>query len=207
MKNQKVLLCIFIIFISLFLLNCAYHQNKEISPIKYSENISKVINASTSGIISPDAPIVVVFQKKIVDESILDKPLKNEYFTFSPSVDGKMIWKDTNTLAFIADKPFNDETIYTGTLQLKDLTGDSEPFVFRFLSKKPYVKYFKSEFICQDTQDPQSVVFQGTVGFSQSVDARDIEPYLKLKCGSKSYDLKIMAEDLKTNSFSFSSDK
>ncbi|HOV46073.1 MAG: hypothetical protein KBG82_05470 [Spirochaetes bacterium] len=207
MKNQKVLLCIFIIFISLFLLNCAYHQNKEISPIKYSENISKVINASTSGIISPDAPIVVVFQKKIVDESILDKPIKNEYFTFSPSVDGKMIWKDTNTLAFIADKPFNDDTIYTGTLQLKDLTGDSEPFVFRFLSKKPYIKYFKSEFICQDTQDPQSVVFQGTVGFSQSVDARDIEPYLKLKCGSKSYDLKIMAEDLKTNSFSFSSDK
>jgi alpha-2-macroglobulin len=146
MKTMKLVLCFAVI--TLLLHSCSKPSGKDFDSdyTLYREYISSF----SSGIISTKADIQVglAFSKK---EWQVGQELDADYFSVSPSVEGKVFFLEGDILAFRPAKRLEQDTEYYVTLHLSkfiNVKGDLADFKFR-------VKTQKQDFLVT-TQDLQS---------------------------------------------------
>ncbi|MFH0926072.1 MAG: hypothetical protein V1872_10685, partial [bacterium] len=84
------------------------------------------INAHTSGAISRDSSIKVIFVDNIVDKEQLNKPLKESPFSFSPKIDGTALWTAANTLIFQPKDQLPAGEKYLAKLNTKKLVNNTD---------------------------------------------------------------------------------
>lgn len=132
-KDVKCIACLIVLSI----LICSCNRTKEITP---SFEFAPYISAYTGGIISSGSGIRIEFTQ---EQSFvtLDKELEENYFSFTPSLKGKVRWINNKTIEFLPDsgslisgKLYN-ATFHLGKLMKVDKKFRSFKFSFRVLER------------------------------------------------------------------------
>lgn len=129
-SNFKYIAILGYIFI-LLLQSCG---NSDIKDYKFNPAFKKYITGFTTGEISAQAPIKIVFTQPYGKEQTFNQPIKEELFTFSSSVKGKTVWIDPYTITFYPKKPFTSGKIYWVYFALDKITKlpSSDLSTFKF---------------------------------------------------------------------------
>ncbi|OIQ17668.1 MAG: hypothetical protein BM557_08240 [Flavobacterium sp. MedPE-SWcel] len=130
MKSIKLLL---FLVVSVLVVSCSKKSGEEFD--SDSSLYREYITSYTSGIISTKADIQVglAFTK---NEWKINEELDEDYFSISPSVDGKVLLLDSNTIAFRPDEKLEQNKEYRVTLHLSEMMDvDNELADFDFRVK------------------------------------------------------------------------
>src|SRR5690554_1201383 len=134
------------------------------------------ISSFTSGLVSSESDVRIVFNFD-KSEWIAGQEISEDLFNISPSVKGKVVALSTNTLSFVPEKKWNQDTEYRITFRLKKVIEvPKELAEFRFT-----VKTLKQDFSVF-TNDLQSYSkdYQYLNATLQSADVLDFETASKL---------------------------
>jgi uncharacterized protein YfaS (alpha-2-macroglobulin family) len=137
-KHNRFNVMILVFILSGLLIFISACQEKATSSKRLSID-SGLISAYTSGMISRESPIKVVFTEDIVDSSKINLALDKSPFSFKPGIKGVAVWADSRTVEFRPEKRLPDGQDYQATLNLKNLVETvqgEELFTFTFSSMK-----------------------------------------------------------------------
>ncbi|MES2487061.1 MAG: MG2 domain-containing protein [Bacteroidota bacterium] len=112
MKNLKLALCL---TVAALMLHSCTKSGKDFDSV--FAQFKEFITSFSSGVVSAKSDIQVglaISKKEWVPGQKLDK----EYFSISPSVDGKVVFKEGNIIAFQPDEALDPDTEYRVTLHL-----------------------------------------------------------------------------------------
>ena len=148
--------------------------SKEDTPKKeYTPEHTKLINQVTDGVISTDESILIHFNGDINKKKLTPTLDSEALFEFSPSIEGRLHWKDKQTLEFIPSTPLKKHTKYSGHLNLNVLlpeeTLQSAQFPIRFSVQGNQVKQFIADYQSSSTKNPKMVYLKGHIEFQDSV--------------------------------------
>ena len=136
MSNKKFLITLFAVVFGFALVFSLVKVFKPTKPeLSNYEEYSEYINAYTSGFISRNSEIIIEFNHNLLLNNQIEDDKLKELLTFSPSIRGKVYWKDEYTLAFRPDKALSYEKNYIATLKIKDVLANENnlnPFIFSF---------------------------------------------------------------------------
>lgn len=104
MKNNNLIPFLFIVLTFSF---CSRNENKV-----------KVIEKSFSEEVTVNGKLEFTFDKQIVPDSIINKPLEEELLKITPTVSGKYVWTSNSHLVFLPVNGFKPATEYS--IRLKD---------------------------------------------------------------------------------------
>jgi uncharacterized protein YfaS (alpha-2-macroglobulin family) len=114
--------------------NSCSESPKTLVPIQVDPAFSSYVISFTSGVVSNQSSIEVRFVQEFENVSVGQELDKNP-FSCSPSIDGKAVWKDAQTIAFVPDQRLPSGAIYTVTCELGKLIevpDDLSELQFRF---------------------------------------------------------------------------
>jgi len=94
------------------LLSCAKKET-----IETNQNFSRYISGFTSGQISTKAAIQIELADELPQVE-LNTEVKEQLFSFSPSVKGKAYWKNRRMIEFVPDEPLKEGTSYSVSFNL-----------------------------------------------------------------------------------------
>jgi uncharacterized protein YfaS (alpha-2-macroglobulin family) len=201
MKKFK-LLCLPLLVVVLFA--CGGGKSKKVT-MEYSEEISRIINSAPNGYIDNNDRIEIGFTKNMVDD-IDDAQIAEGILTFKPSIKGKAYWYDKQTIRFEPEELLPFHEVYTGTLKLDELSEDLAEqgysnFKFNFQVNGREISQFTGELQLKDRFDPKELVYKGAVQFTESTTVEKLQDVVKLKEGSKSYEIFWTKTDGKSYTF------
>ena len=129
MKKNKILV-ILMLFSCLSLFTCTQQKNR----LTKSKPDYKIISAHTSGIISRNSSIEVIFTESIKNDSIkLNTPLEKSPLYFKPEIKGKTIWADNQRLKFIPEQRLPGGIKYSAYVDLtKTSISEDKQHLFSF---------------------------------------------------------------------------
>lgn len=102
---------------------------------KFNPAFSAYISAYTNGKISIESTIRMQFTSDVVSQEVVNQEVENNPFSFSPSIEGKAVWINKNTLEFKPTKALASATVFDAKLNIGDLIqmpDGLETFVFGF---------------------------------------------------------------------------
>ena len=174
--------------------SCKSNQ-KDIIP---SAEYAPYVNAYTGGVISQNSTIRIELtqDQPMVD---LNQELKDNPFSFSPSLKGKTYWVSNNTIEFVPEEgALKPGAFYEGTFHLGDFVDVDkklEEFNFSFRVQKRNFSIHTDPITVTATQ-PDQVTVTGEIRFSDVVKKEEVEKMLT--AGSeknKSYPIEITQTD------------
>lgn len=174
--------------------SCKSNQ-KDIIP---SAEYAPYVNAYTGGVISQNSTIRIELtqDQPMVD---LNQELKDNPFSFSPSLKGKTYWVSNNTLEFVPEEgALKPGAFYEGTFRLGDFVDVDkklEEFNFSFRVQERNFSIHTDPITVTATQ-PDQVTVTGEIRFSDVVKKEEVEKMLT--AGSeknKSYPIEITQTD------------
>ncbi|MCP4520290.1 MAG: hypothetical protein GY827_01110 [Cytophagales bacterium] len=174
--------------------------------IEHDRKFDKYISAYTHGLISKKSPIRIVFQKKVVEIGAVDSEVDNNFLSFSPSLDGKLTWKNTRTLEFTPNNVLNGDEPYIGTLEMDKIFKEKLPdsvqtFEFQFRAIPQTYEVLVNKVY---TLDENTMIWQRIEGNLTTSDAESVEDLNKIftaTCDGKTFPIKWTEED--ENYYSF----
>ena len=182
-----------LIMMTVGLYSCTRTQ-KDIIP---SADYAPYVNAYTGGVISQNSTIRIelTHDQPMVD---MNNELKNNPFSFSPSLKGKAYWVSNNTIEFVPEEgALKPGTLYEGTFRLGD-----------FIEVEKKLKEFNFSFRVQERNftlqleslpitaaQPNEINMKGEVRFSDVVKKEEVEKMLTASDGKKSYPVEVTATD------------
>ena len=182
-----------LIMITVGLYSCTRTQ-KDIIP---SADYAPYVNAYTGGVISQNSTIRIelTHDQPMVD---MNNELKNNPFSFSPSLKGKAYWVSNNTIEFVPEEgALKPGTLYEGTFRLGD-----------FIEVEKKLKEFNFSFRVQERNftlqleslpitaaQPNEINIKGEIRFSDVVKKEEVEKMLTASDGKKSYPVEVTATD------------
>ncbi len=101
-------------------------SDKKQSPSFINPAFGEYITSYTAGVVSSGATIRIIVAKDAVDSSSIGQETSVKLFSFSPSIKGKTIWLDKNTVEFRPDKRLSSGQIYEVSFQLAKLMKVSD---------------------------------------------------------------------------------
>ena len=173
---------------------CKSNQ-KDIIP---SAEYAPYVNAYTGGVISQNSTIRIELtqDQPMVD---LNQELKDNPFSFSPSLKGKTYWVSNNTIEFVPEEgTLKPGAFYEGTFHLGDFVDVDkklEEFNFSFRVQERNFSIHTDPITVTATQ-PDQVTVTGEIRFSDVVKKEEVEKMLT--AGSeknKSYPIEITQTD------------
>lgn len=174
------------------------HNRKDILP---SAEFAPYINAYTGGVISQNSTIRIELAQ---DQPMVDtnNELKDNPFSFSPSLKGKAYWVSNNTLEFIPEEgALKSGTLYEGTFRLGEVMKvdeNLEKFNFSFRVQERNFTLHTEPITITATQ-PDVVSIKGEIRFSDIVKKEEVEKMLTATYKkSKSYPVEITPTDNQT---------
>lgn len=174
--------------------SCKSNQ-KDIIP---SAEYAPYVNAYTGGVISQNSTIRIELtqDQPMVD---LNQELKDNPFSFSPSLKGKTYWVSNNTIEFVPEEEaLKPGAFYEGTFRLGDFVDVDkklEEFNFSFRVQERNFSIHTDPITVTATQ-PDQVTVTGEIRFSDVVKKEEVEKMLT--AGSeknKSYPVEITQTD------------
>ena len=174
--------------------SCKSNQ-KDIIP---SAEYAPYVNAYTGGVISQNSTIRIELtqDQPMVD---LNQELKDNPFSFSPSLKGKTYWVSNNTIEFVPEEgALKPGAFYEGTFHLGDFVDVGkklEEFNFSFRVQERNFSIHTDPITVTATQ-PDQVTVTGEIRFSDVVKKEEVEKMLT--AGSeknKSYPVEITQTD------------
>ena len=174
--------------------SCKSNQ-KDIIP---SAEYAPYVNAYTGGVISQNSTIRIELtqDQPMVD---LNQELKDNPFSFSPSLKGKTYWVSNNTIEFVPEEgALKPGAFYEGTFHLGDFVDVDkklEEFNFSFRVQERNFSIHTDPITVTATQ-PDQVTVTGEIRFSDVVKKEEVEKMLP--AGSeknKSYPIEITQTD------------
>ncbi len=164
--QKKIIILTFVTILSSIAAFFLYknYKNKTLNYYK-DEVLSSYILAYTTGNISTESSIVVEFSTNIVNENAVNQEAKEEIFDFSPSIKGKTIWKNRNTVEFIPNENLKSDTKFDCTLDIGKILQVPENlklFAFDFNTSK---QNFDVELfgIYYQNEDIENMLIKGAV--------------------------------------------
>ena len=174
--------------------SCKSNQ-KDIIP---SAEYAPYVNAYTGGVISQNSTIRIELtqDQPMVD---LNQELKDNPFSFSPSLKGKTYWVSNNTIEFVPEEgALKPGAFYEGTFRLGDFVDVDKKlkeFNFSFRVQERNFSIHTDPITVTATQ-PDQVTVTGEIRFSDVVKKEEVEKMLT--AGSeknKSYPIEIAQTD------------
>ncbi len=174
------------------------------SNINYSEELAKEVSFVTNGDIHFDDIVQVIFNNDVIEESEVGS-LAGNVFDFSPNVDGTAKWESRSVLKFVPDNGFPIREQLSGTLDLQKLAPkfaeiDLEDLKFYLNVLGREVVSFEEQLDLKDRNDPEILIFKGTITFSENTDVEVLKKATSL-AGKKSLELNWSKIDNKTFQF------
>lgn len=170
----------FFLLLAICLLSSCSNTRKEIAP---SAEYATYINAYTGGVISQSSTIRIELanDQPMVD---LNNELKENPFSFSPSLKGKSYWVDNHTLEFVPEAGgLRPGTLYEGSFRLGDFVEtESRLKTFRFsfrVQERSFV--LQTEAISLTESKPDKADIKGEIRFSDIVRKEEAEKILSVR--------------------------
>ena len=182
-----------LIMMTVGLYSCTRTQ-KDIIP---SADYAPYENAYTGGVISQNSTIRIelTHDQPMVD---LNSELKNNPFSFSPSLKGKAYWVSNNTIEFVPEEgTLKPGTLYEGTFQLGDfIEVDKKLKEFNFSFRVQERNFtLQLESLPITATQPDEINIKGEIRFSDVVKKEEVEKMLTASDGKKSYPVEVTATD------------
>ena len=115
---------------AILLLSCLSCSEKDSAD---NRRFDSLVAAHTSGAISREGRIRVLFTSDVVSDSLAGRPLDEPPLEFDPSIDGQSVWIDRRTLEFRPASSLPPGRGYVATLPLTGpIPGIEDPGDFRF---------------------------------------------------------------------------
>ena len=162
-----------LIMMTVGLYSCTRTQ-KDIIP---SADYAPYVNAYTGGVISQNSTIRIelTHDQPMVD---LNSELKNNPFSFSPSLKGKAYWVSNNTIEFVPEEgTLKPGTLYEGTFQLGDfIEVDKKLKEFNFSFRVQERNFtLQLESLPITATQPDEINIKGEIRFSDVVKKEEVE--------------------------------
>lgn len=169
-------LFVLMMMIIIGLSSCA-RSRKDIIP---SADYAPYVNAYTGGVISQSSTIRIELaqDQPMVD---LNNELKDNPFSFSPSLKGKAYWVSNNTIEFVPEEgTLKPGAFYEGTFQLgKFIEIDKKLREFNFSFRVQDRNFtLQTEPIIIAATSPDQVTIKGEIRFSDEVKKEEVEKML-----------------------------
>ena len=183
-----------LIMMTVGLYSCTRTQ-KDIIP---SADYAPYVNAYTGGVISQNSTIRIelTHEQPMVD---LNNELKENPFSFSPSLKGKAYWVSNNTIEFVPEEgTLKPGSLYECTFQLgKFVEVDKKLKEFNFSLRVQERNFTLSiEPLPITDAQPDEINIKGEICFSDIVKKEEVEKILTVKDGNnKSYPVEIIPTD------------
>ena len=182
-----------LIMMTVGLYSCTRTQ-KDIIP---SADYAPYVNAYTGGVISQNSTIRIelTHDQPMVD---LNSELKNNPFSFSPSLKGKAYWVSNNTIEFVPEEgTLKPGMLYEGTFQLGDfIEVDKKLKEFNFSFRVQERNFtLQLESLPITATQPDEINIKGEIRFSDVVKKEEVEKMLTASDGKKSYPVEVTATD------------
>ena len=182
-----------LIMMTVGLYSCTRTQ-KDIIP---SADYAPYVNAYTGGVISQNSTIRIelTHDQPMVD---LNSELKNNPFSFSPSLKGKAYWVSNNTIEFVPEEgTLKPGTLYEGTFRLGDfIEVDKKLKEFNFSFRVQERNFtLQLESLPITATQPDEINIKGEIRFSDVVKKEEVEKMLTASDGKKSYPVEVTATD------------
>ena len=182
-----------LIMMTVGLYSCTRTQ-KDIIP---SADYAPYVNAYTGGVISQNSTIRIelTHDQPMVD---LNSELKNNPFSFSPSLKGKAYWVSNNTIEFVPEEgTLKPGTLYEGTFQLGDfIEVDKKLKEFNFSFRVQERNFtLQLESLPITATQPDEINIKGEIRFSDVVKKEEVEKMLTASDGKKNYPVEVTATD------------
>lgn len=156
------------------------------------------ISAFTTGYLSTGTTIKIKFANEFSTATELNKPLSENYFSFSPDIEGETIWKDGQTMEFKPKERLKPGQIYKATLHLNKLVEvkkELQDFEFQFQAIKQSVQLEAYDLKSYGANDFNYYSMAGTISSADFIKPDLIEKTLTAKLDNKSLAVKWMHND------------
>lgn len=163
----------------------------------------------TSGIISTQSEIQIVFASTNIPGAEAGTEVASSSLIFYPKLEGKLYWKNKNTLVFEPSKPIPAAKNYKVTLDIASLIKDAkspyDTFSFAFATRQQHLGVTIEGLKILDNQDNNKITFSASVFTEDVVSKKELNSCIDAKIDGKSVDI-IWENDLndKTHIFSIS---
>jgi uncharacterized protein YfaS (alpha-2-macroglobulin family) len=181
------LLTLSVLFSSLLLTRCS---EEDPGTFKVNPEFTKHISAFTSGVISAHSTIEIQLVKPYPKAITPNKALDKSLFEVSPSIDGKTVWLDQNTISFVPSTPFESGETYWIEFDLAavaDVPGDLETFKFPITIIKQAISFEADGLIAYDNENIQWQQFQGKVITSDKINEQQLNKTFSVTHNGKTY--------------------
>jgi alpha-2-macroglobulin len=163
--------------------------NKKRKLVRIDPEFSKYIEAYTSGVVSKKSTIRLQLAVDASNTHALNEPVKEELFSFSPSVKGSAYWVDARTIEFKPEKDLKPNELYDISFKLGKVLHVPQKFEnFRF-----NVQITKPAFVVEENglraNGKDQVSLSGQILTADVEESAKVEKLLSATLGSK--DMKI----------------
>lgn len=192
--NRRIAGKLFYLFLIISALSSCTSTSKDIIP---SAEYAPYVNAYTGGVISQSSTIRIELtqEQSMVD---LNNELKDNPFSFSPSLKGKAYWVSNNTIEFIPEEgALKPGKFYEATFQLGDFVeveSHLKEFSFSFRVQERNFTLHTEPITITATQ-PDVVNLKGEVRFSDSMKKEEVEKILSASGKGQKLTVNITATD------------
>ena len=186
---------LFFLLLMIVIFSSCTRTQKDIIP---SAEYAPYVNAYTGGVISQNSTIRIelTHEQPMVD---LNNELKENPFSFSPSLKGKAYWVSNNTIEFVPEEgTLKPGSLYECTFQLGkfvEVDKKLKEFNFSFRVQERNFTLSIEPLPITDAQ-PDEINIKGEICFSDIVKKEEVEKILTVKDGNnKSYPVEIIPTD------------
>ena len=186
---------LFLLLLMIVSFSSCTRTQKDIIP---SAEYAPYVNAYTGGVISQNSTIRIelTHEQPMVD---LNNELKENPFSFSPSLKGKAYWVSNNTIEFVPEEgTLKPGSLYECTFQLGkfvEVDKKLKEFNFSFRVQERNFTLSIEPLPITDAQ-PDEINIKGEICFSDIVKKEEVEKILTAKDGNnKSYPVEIIPTD------------
>lgn len=162
---------------------------------RINPEFANYISAFTTGYISTGSTIKIKFANEFAGSTELNKPLTEEYFSFSPSIKGEVVWKDAQTLEFKPAERLEPGQTYKATFHLDkvvEVKNELAEFEFSFQAIKQSVQLETNQLKSYSSNDISYYSLAGSVSSADFIEAEKAEKTLTALLNNKALSVKWM---------------
>ncbi|MCC6372876.1 MAG: hypothetical protein IT236_17865, partial [Bacteroidia bacterium] len=163
------------------------------TPDKIDPAFADYISAFTSGYISTHSSIKIKFNKELSGSTQLNTPIKENYFSFEPALEGITVWKDAQTIEFTPSKPMEQDKEYKATFHLGDLIEvkkELREFEFQFQTIRQSLQLQANHLKSYNSADFSYYSLTGTLSSADVAKNDAIEKTLNAELNGKNLNIK-----------------
>lgn len=152
-------------------------------------NFQPYISAYTSGIVSKESAIRVVFTQDLVGSDEVGREAQGSLLLFSPKIKGELIWVNARTLEFVPAEPLRSDQAYSALVPLHKLFDDvpkeAKEFVFSFRTIRQQADFSEIYYFAQAEGSSIEGCVRGIVSMADFVRLETLREALVVEQGGK----------------------